>query len=160
MIFAPAILASAAIDSDCADTVPGLRTTMYWFGILSVVAVVVVVAVAACIPTKLDCIDGFLLLWLFDSDCCSCSCGCWPISDPVIVPNGSKADSGGVGDDVSDGVASRNGGLFCSSSSFGNKAIAFGMSNNDDLWNMGEYDMAVAMIKKVNAETEIKNLFT
>jgi len=25
---------------------------------------------------------------------------------------------------------------------------------------MGEYDMAVAMIKKVNAETEIKNLFT
>jgi len=25
---------------------------------------------------------------------------------------------------------------------------------------MGEYDMAVAMIKKVNAEKEIKNLFT
>ena len=124
MIFAPAILASAAIDSDCADTVPGLRTTMYWFGIFSVVAV-------AC------------------------------ISDPVIVPNGSESDSGGVGDDVSDGVASRNGScLSCSFSSCADKAIAFGMSNNDDLWNMDEYDMAVAMIKKVNAEKEIKNLFT
>ena len=155
MIFAPAILASAAIDSDCADTVPGLRTTMYWFGIFSVVAV------AACIPTKLDCIDGFLLLWLFDSDCSSCSCGCCRISDPVIVPNGSESDSGGVGDDVSDGVASKNGGLFCPSTSCGVKAIAFGMSNNSDLeWNMGEYDMAVAMIKRVNAEKEIKNLFT
>jgi hypothetical protein len=48
------------------------------------------------------------------------------ISGPVIVPNGSE-------DDDSDGVASRNGGLSCSFSSSADKAIASGMSNNDDL---------------------------
>jgi len=50
------------------------------------------------------------------------------ISGPVIVPNGSEDD------DNSDGVASRNGScLSCSFSSSADKAIAFGMSNNDDL---------------------------
>ena len=64
-----------------------------------------------------------------------------PISDPVVVPNGSEFDGGD-----NDGVGSKNGG--CSA----DKAIAFGMSNNDDPeLNMGE-DMAIAMITKVNAE--------
>ena len=116
----------------------GLRTTMYWFGIFSVA-----VAIDVCIPTRLDCVDGLLSLWLSDSDSCSCSCCCLfiPISDPVVVPNGSEFDGGD-----NDGVGSKNGG--CSA----DKAIAFGMSNNDDPeLNMGE-DVAIAMITKVNAE--------
>jgi hypothetical protein len=119
MISAPGILASAAIDSDRADTVLGLRTTMYWFGIFSVVAVV-----AACIPTRLDCIDELFGNDDDDDGCCSC-CLFIPISDSIIVPNGSEAD----GDDDSDGVASRKGALFSLSI---DKAIAFGISNNNE----------------------------
>ena len=85
----------------------------------------------ACILlTRLDGVDELLplLLLFFDSDCCSCCCCCLfiPISDPVIVPNGSEVD----GDD--DGVGSRNGGLSCCSFCSADKALAFGMSNNDD----------------------------
>src|SRR5438045_6052805 len=82
----------------------------------------------ACILTRLDCVNELLpLLLFFDSDSCSCCCCLFiPISDPVIVPNGSEVDR----DD--DGVGSRNGGLSCCSFCSADKALAFGMSNNDD----------------------------
>jgi len=80
----------------------------------------------ACILlTRLDGVDELLplLLLFFDSDSCSCCCCLFiPISDPVIVPNGSEVD----GDDDDEGVGSRNGGLSCCSFVLQTKPLLLG----------------------------------